>query len=67
VLLDAVVHVDAACRHTQPGNKPVVLLHHGITLSSDGFVMYGKDESLGFILADAGGAAWMKPENTDLV
>jgi hypothetical protein len=31
-----------------------VLLHHGITMSSDGFVLYGPNESLGFILADAG-------------
>jgi hypothetical protein len=34
----------------------VVLLVHGITLSSDSFVLYGKDQSLAFILADAGEA-----------
>jgi hypothetical protein len=32
----------------------VVLLHHGITLASDSFVLYGANESLAFILADTG-------------
>jgi hypothetical protein len=32
-----------------------VLLHHGITLSSDGFVLYGPTESLAFRLTDEGG------------
>jgi hypothetical protein len=35
--------------------KPVVLLHHGVTLASDCFVVLNANESLGFILADAGG------------
>jgi pimeloyl-ACP methyl ester carboxylesterase len=39
-----------------PGQRPVVLLVHGITLSSDSFVLYGRDQSLAFILADAGAA-----------
>eukprot|EP00775_Hariotina_reticulata_P011744 gene11744-11889_t len=38
--------------------KPVVLLHHGVTLASDCFLVLNANESLGFILADAGFDVW---------
>jgi pimeloyl-ACP methyl ester carboxylesterase len=39
--------------------RPPVLLVHGISLSSTCWVVNGPDESLGFILADAGYDVWM--------
>jgi hypothetical protein len=41
-------------RNTQKGNKPVVLLQHGVTLSSNSFVLLNANESMAYILADAG-------------
>jgi pimeloyl-ACP methyl ester carboxylesterase len=41
------------------GMKHPVLLVHGISLSSTCWVVNGPDESLGFILADAGYDVWM--------
>jgi len=41
---------------TQPSkDKPVVLLHHGVTLASNSFVALDPNSSMGFYLADAGG------------
>jgi hypothetical protein len=40
---------------TSYGNKPVVVLHHGVTLASDCFVALDTESSMGFYLADAGG------------
>lgn len=42
-------------RNNKPGPRPVILLHHGITLSSACFTLYNANESLAYILADAGG------------
>lgn len=42
-------------RHTDKGPKPVVLLQHGVTLSSNSFVLLNANESMAYILADAGG------------
>jgi hypothetical protein len=57
-----------SCRNSQPGKRPAVLLHHGITLSSDGFVLYGPTESLAFRLADEGGhSATSLPDVSDRV
>lgn len=41
-------------RNTGKGNKPVVLLQHGVTLSSNSFVLLNANESMAYILADAG-------------
>jgi hypothetical protein len=46
-------------RNTSPGKKPVVYLHHGITLSSACFTLLNENESMAYILADAGDAAYM--------
>jgi hypothetical protein len=46
-------------RNTGPGKKPVVYLHHGITLSSACFTLLNENESMAYILADAGEAAYM--------
>ena len=40
--------------------KPVVFLQHGITLASNCFTVQDANQSLGFILADAGG--WLGSE-----
>lgn len=44
-------------RTTQPGKKPVIYLHHGITLSSACFTLLNENESMAYILADAGVSA----------
>ena len=48
---------------TASGPKPVVVLHHGITLASSCFVVLDTEASMGFYLADAGepaaSAAWI--------
>lgn len=49
-------------RNTKPGKRPVIYLHHGITLSSACFTLLNSNESMAYILADAGG--W---EQTELV
>jgi hypothetical protein len=41
-------------RHNTPGKRPVIYLHHGITLSSGCFTVLNEDESMAYILADAG-------------
>ncbi|KAF6263629.1 Alpha/Beta hydrolase protein [Scenedesmus sp. NREL 46B-D3] len=46
-------------RNTEKGNKPVVLLQHGVTLSSNSFVLLNANESMAYILADAGFDVWM--------
>ncbi|WIA37407.1 hypothetical protein OEZ86_014332 [Tetradesmus obliquus] len=46
-------------RNSQPGPRPVVLLHHGITLSSACFALLNANESMAYILADAGFDVWM--------
>jgi hypothetical protein len=38
----------------QPGPRPVVLLHHGITLSSACFTLLQPNESMAYVFADAG-------------
>jgi hypothetical protein len=43
-------------RNTSPGKRPVIYLHHGITLSSACFTLLNENESMAYILADAGGA-----------
>jgi hypothetical protein len=48
-----------ADRNNQPGvKKPVVFLQHGVTLASDCFTVFGANESMAYILADAGAAGW---------
>jgi hypothetical protein len=41
-------------RNNKPGPRPVVLLHHGITLSSACWTLLNANESTAYILADAG-------------
>ena len=41
------------------GSTPAVMLVHGQTDSSDTWVMNTKENSIGFILADAGYDVWM--------
>jgi hypothetical protein len=43
-------------RNNKPGKRPVIYLHHGITLSSACFTLFNEHESMAYILADAG--AW---------
>jgi hypothetical protein len=43
-------------RNTSPGKRPVIYLHHGISLSSACFTLLNENESMAYILADAGGA-----------
>lgn len=43
----------------QPGPRPVVLLHHGITLSSACFTLLNTNESMAYVFADAGYDVWM--------
>ncbi|WIA08209.1 hypothetical protein OEZ85_007658 [Tetradesmus obliquus] len=46
-------------RNNQPGvKKPVVFLAHGVTLASDSFTILNANESMGFVLADAGFDVW---------
>jgi hypothetical protein len=52
-------------RNSQPGvKKPVVFLQHGITLASDCFTVFGANESLAYILADAGVGCWVNNCNS---
>ncbi|KAF6258125.1 Alpha/Beta hydrolase protein [Scenedesmus sp. NREL 46B-D3] len=47
-------------RNNQPGvKKPVVFLQHGITLASDCFTVFGANESMAYILSDAGYDVWL--------
>jgi pimeloyl-ACP methyl ester carboxylesterase len=46
-------------RNNKPGPRPVILLHHGITLSSACFALLNANESLAYIFADAGLDVWM--------
>ncbi|KAI8465183.1 MAG: Alpha/Beta hydrolase protein [Monoraphidium minutum] len=46
-------------RNTQRGPKPIVFLQHGVTLASSSFVVLNANESLAFVLADAGFDVWM--------
>lgn len=43
-------------RHAEPGKRPVVLLVHGFSLSSVSFALFNPNESIAYILADAGEA-----------
>lgn len=42
-------------RHSKPGPRPVALLAHGFSLSSVSFALLNPNESIAYILADAGG------------
>ncbi|GBF96820.1 lysosomal acid lipase cholesteryl ester hydrolase-like [Raphidocelis subcapitata] len=46
-------------RNSQPGPRPLVFLQHGVTLASNCYVVLNQNESLAFILADAGFDVWM--------
>eukprot|EP00877_Chromochloris_zofingiensis_P014376 jgi/Chrzof1/9192/Cz03g39100.t1 len=46
-------------RNNKPGKRPLVLLHHGVTLASNCFVCLNANESSAFMLADAGFDVWM--------
>jgi hypothetical protein len=43
-------------RHNVPGKRPVIYLQHGFTLSSICFTLLNENESMAYILADAGAA-----------
>ena len=43
----------------QRKQRPVVLLHHGVTLASNCWVVLDPESSMGFYLADAGFDVWM--------
>ena len=45
--------------HSESTGRPSVLLIHGLVDSSDGFIVNGKENSIGFILADEGYDVWM--------
>lgn len=47
-------------RNNKPGKRPVVMLLHGITLSSACFTLFNANESMAYILADAGAHAHAK-------
>jgi hypothetical protein len=49
----------------QPGQRPVVLLHHGITLSSACFTLLQPNESMAYVFADAGEQAQAAATSTD--
>lgn len=46
-------------RNSQPGKRPVVLLLHGFSLSSLSFALFNPNESIAYVLADAGFDVWM--------
>ncbi|KAF8072636.1 Lip3 [Scenedesmus sp. PABB004] len=48
-----------ASRHTERGRKPVVMLQHGVTLASNSFTLLNANESMAYILADAGFDVWL--------
>jgi hypothetical protein len=43
-------------RNNVPGKRPVIYLQHGFTLSSACFTLLNENESMAYILADAGAA-----------
>ncbi|XP_034831227.1 lipase 1-like [Maniola hyperantus] len=45
--------------HNTPGNKPVVLLMHGLLSSSADFIVMGPRSSLAYILAEEGYDVWL--------
>ena len=49
-------------KHNQSNDltiKPVIILIHGLIDSSDSWIVNGRDNSIGFILADASYDVWM--------
>ncbi|KAH8310918.1 hypothetical protein KR044_003466 [Drosophila immigrans] len=43
----------------QNQKRPIVLIQHGLTSSSDGWVLNGPDDALPYLLADAGFDVWL--------
>jgi hypothetical protein len=52
-------HVGSTVPHNATSNKPVVLLQHGLLDSCDTWVLNYANNSLAFILADAGYDVWL--------
>lgn len=43
-------------RNNKPGKRPLVFLQHGVTLASDCYTILNANESVAYIMADAGTA-----------
>ena len=57
--INMIVHLYNPDKTQKSKPKPSVLLVHGCGDSSDGWAMNGKNNSIAFILADAGYDVWM--------